>query len=128
MKETMTIQEAIKQWNAGSPIFSIDMSGMGPGYEQGIQITVFEMIKLLKFKCPNKAQTHKVLDDALAKVDKKYDIGHSGASAGAAIWLAHKILSTGYAETINTAPKDRLIQVDNNWQHKLRQRKIRCKK
>lgn len=120
MKETMTLKQAVKQYDSGSPIWSIEMGGLGPGYEQGIQLSCFEIIKKLKFIAPkgNQATINKRLDDALSIVDKRHNIGHSGASAGASMWLAYKFMKTGYAETINTAPKNRLIQVDNNSIHK----------
>lgn len=115
MDEQRTIKEIMKVYDDGYPVYSIEMGGLGPSYEQVIQVSAFEIIKDLKFKCPNKKQAEKVLDRSLMKIDKKMDMGHSGATAGAAKWLAYKFMNTGYAETINTAPKNRLIQIDNRW-------------
>ncbi|KKK93920.1 hypothetical protein LCGC14_2688070 [marine sediment metagenome] len=33
-----TLDEAIERWDAGRSLFSVEMGGLGPGYEQAIQI------------------------------------------------------------------------------------------
>lgn len=39
---TATNETALAAWDAGEPVWSCDMGGMGPGYEQCIQIMGFD--------------------------------------------------------------------------------------
>ena len=39
--------EWLKRWDDGRTVWSIEMGGLGPGYEQAIQITVAEILRFL---------------------------------------------------------------------------------
>jgi hypothetical protein len=41
----VTAQEALSRWDAGDIVWTVSMSGMGPGYEQAIHVLVFEIIR-----------------------------------------------------------------------------------
>ena len=43
-----TLDEAIERWDSGRLLFSIELGGLGPGYEQAIQITGMELIRHFK--------------------------------------------------------------------------------
>lgn len=110
-----TAKEALDKWDSGVSIFTIEMGGMGPGYEQAIHIAVFEVIrKLHDKKLPNE-ETHqkelqKVFDDAIPK-----GLGLSGAQAGAIKQVASKALILGWRKMMDTVPQDRKIQVEKNF-------------
>lgn len=109
--------DALKLWDKGENLWSVEMGGLGPSYEQSIQFSVFEIIRELKGITPigNTNTVYKRLDAALARVDKKFDIGHSGATAGASKYLAYRFMKFGYRKTLQDAPKGRTIQVDKNF-------------
>ncbi len=109
--------DALDRWDNGESLWSVEMGGLGPSYEQSIQFSVFEIIRELKGIAPkgNERTINKRLDDALGKIDKKFDIGHSGATAGASKWLAYRLMKNGYKKSIQDAPKDRTIQIDKNY-------------
>lgn len=90
-----TAQELLTKWDAGEPIWSIELGGFGPGYEQAIQVAAVEMARdhhaaLL----PTDAQARADEWDRLcANTVRKHDEslgGMSGAQFGAAKWLAYQ--------------------------------------
>jgi len=103
--------DIVKLWDDGEIIWSVEMSGMGPNYEYGIQKSMIEIIRRLKTLKKDDKNNGKKLDAALSAVDKKFNIGHSGASASVSKDLAGKFLIHGYRKMLKTAPKSRLIQV-----------------
>lgn len=40
-----TAADALARWDEGDTVFTVEMGGFGPGYEQAIQLLVFEMIR-----------------------------------------------------------------------------------
>src|SRR3990167_269657 len=42
-----TAAEALARWDAGQSVFTVEMGGLGPGYEQVIHIMAFEIIREL---------------------------------------------------------------------------------
>lgn len=117
MEDVKTALDALKVWDKGETLWSIEMGGLGPSYEQCIQFSAFEIIRVLKGKPPkgSKSEIGRRMDNALSRVDKLYKIGHSGATAGASKWLAYRFMSNGYAKTIKETPSDRKIQVDSKF-------------
>lgn len=120
-----TIQEALIQWNSGSPVWSVEMGGLGPGYEQCIQIGVFEMLRRViddgweeELKNtpkgqPISADAKDFLDDALHKVSREHHLGLSSAQAGAIKNLTMNFVWMGYDKALDSIPMDRKIQVSN---------------
>lgn len=112
--EKLTAKEMLAQWDGGETIWTVEMGGLGPGYEQAIHIFCFDIIReLVDSPMPeDKEEIKKWLNDAADKVWKGK--GYSGAQAGAAMGLAYKFLKFG-SSILDTAPKDRLIMVDKNF-------------
>ena len=121
-----TIEEAVERWRRGDPVWSVEMGGLGPGYEQAIQIGVFETAgefldpkkrKLLdkKEKADGEDGIHEVMDETLTHVSKRCKLGLSGAQAGAIKSMVYKFLKHGYEEMLLKAPQDRLIQVSRDF-------------
>lgn len=99
-----TCAEAVARWDADQLVWSVTMGGLGPGYEQAIQICVFEMLRH-----PAAKTLHPILDE----LDKALRL--SGAQANAALQLASAMLRDGYQETLGQFAHDRLIQVSRSF-------------
>ena len=90
-------KEWLKRWDNGDAVWSIEMGGLGPGYEQAIQITFVEMLRYLFNKNYNtttwndkeiwKADLKKMETYAFSNETIK-KLGLSGAQWGAAMNLA----------------------------------------
>lgn len=111
--------EWLRRWDANEFVWSIEMGGLGPGYEQCIQLTVGELIRyyLKEQISPDvftDTEKHKAMvpardKEVFAAVDH---LGLSGAQYGAACSLAHFLYCFGpvYVMT-DEHMKDRQIQV-----------------
>ena len=40
-----TLRELLSQWDRGEAVWSVSMGGLGPGYDQAIQILVMEILR-----------------------------------------------------------------------------------
>jgi hypothetical protein len=120
-------EEWLARWDAGRSVWSIEMGGLGPGYEQCIQITVAEILRhLLATKYNAKAWTAlpKAEAEAAWKRDRdaieKYGfanetvkaLGLSGNQWGAALNIALRFYRVGpIAVMADERVKERHIQV-----------------
>lgn len=118
-----TLKEAINKWNNKKTVWSVEMGGLGPGYEQCIQVLIFEICnKLIDAKLPIKdkekaKEFEKLAEPIIHKLDGTFG-GFSGAQVGAAKSVAFRFLTKGYDECLNDeAIKDRKIQVENSWKY-----------
>lgn len=124
--ENITWKEAAKKWVDGSTLWSVSLGGIGPGYEQAIQILVWETIARWgnrEFdavrdagKCyPVNYSNH--FESVVPALEKDCG-GFSGMQVGAAKSFAYRIMKNGYAEELGRPDyqKDnRLIQVSKNY-------------
>ena len=116
-----TSGELLERWDAGQGTWTVDMGGMGPGYEQCIQIMMFEYLRHLLAEGYNA----KLWDDDLIGKDKwrsdrkKIDLAvdniidplqPSGAQVGAALSLAIAFYRRGPLDVLEECD-DRRIQV-----------------
>lgn len=111
----------LKRWDEGKGVWSIEMGGLGPGYEQAIQITAAEVLRHLLSAKYDTAQwaeheTWKRDRDAIDKAGFANPVitalGLSGAQWGAALSLAIALYRRGpRAALTDEAVKDRKIQV-----------------
>ncbi len=131
-----TALQALKQWDAGRAVATIEVSGISPTYEQLLQYAVFEIIrqyrnwKLRRTISPKTRKTirHKftdrifgrLADSALVNVkDKKinnlFELSLSERQFKAAKSLAKAYIIDGWAKTIKAAkvfrPTDEIIWV-----------------
>jgi len=95
----VTAQEALTKWDAGEVLWTIEMGGIGPSYEQAIHLAVFEIIR------------------AGGDADKAalQGLGLSGAQAGAAKSIASRAIEKGWDGMLATVPADRKIMVEKRW-------------
>lgn len=117
-----TAAEQLRRWDAGDPIWSLEMGGLGPGYEQAIQILAIEIVRdYLDKPLPTKETWSVFGDDTARRVDRKLPDGSyscggfSGAQVGAAKQLAFHWLKDGPEKTLAEVSQDRRIQVSNFW-------------
>jgi len=111
-----TAADALAKWDANESIFSVEMGGLGPGYEMAIQGLAFEMIRDLQGidwaadDAPDRAQ--EITDATVSRCNALPWGGFSGAQVGAAANIACITSRKGYRAAItDPAVKDRLIQV-----------------
>lgn len=112
-----TAREALEQWDAGESVFTAEMGGLGPGYEQCIHIAAFEVIRdHLDAKLPDEfGDWRNWGDESIRRASKDFNLGLSGAQAEAARNIAARTLSKGWAAALKELPKDRLIQVNKKF-------------
>jgi len=118
MSEYASNHELIQAWDRNECIHSIEMGGIGPGYEQAIQTGIFETIREFnhsdrltqKLKEASESrdddQYNATLDEALRAAMDKYGRclnGLSGAQAGAIKSAAGLIVVYGYNEAMDRA-------------------------
>lgn len=115
----------LQRWDNGGTVWTIEMGGLGPGYEQAIQITCAEILRHLLAK---KYDYEKWKDQEQWKHDRNAiedfgykneiikKLGISGAQLGAAMNLAAMLYRRGpVAVMTDERVKDRHIQVSNNF-------------
>ncbi len=112
-----TLTEALRKWDNKESVWSVEMGGLGPGYEQCIQVMIFEMCKEAIGKTKEPKEFEKLVKPVITRLDKKFG-GFSGAQVGVAKQVAFRFLTKGYNECLHDeAIKDRKIQVENNWKY-----------
>lgn len=121
-----TAREYVEQWDKGGTVWTIELGGLGPGYEQAIQMLVVELCRdnLDKPLPPkdDKAAWRKWGEETVTRTDKGAG-GYSGAQVGAAKSLAVKYLSEGpralfarfVAEQGQDVANERMTQVSSFW-------------
>jgi hypothetical protein len=121
-----TNEEALAAWNNDESVWSVECGGLGPGYEQCIQLMAFEMLRAMVENPPEDWTAFEAESDDATKLWKAYHdkigsdpkVEHvvktlrvSGAQFGAAMQIAIIFARHGYSQGLEKAPKDRLIQV-----------------
>ena len=116
-------REQLRRWDGGGSIWSIEMGGLGPGYEQAIQILAIEIVRdELDKPLPVGDGFREWADATVRRVDAREPDGSyacggfSGGQVGAAKQLAYKWLTIGPA-ALQAIPEvqDRKIQVSAFW-------------
>jgi len=117
-----SVQEQLSRWDAGGIVWSVELGGLGPAYEQAIQVAAIEFsreAKDLKLNLKDKNDSTKKFTAACEAVLAKHNEalgGLSGAQFGAARWLAYQWCFNGGPRAVaERAEKrgegDRLIQI-----------------
>lgn len=110
--------ELLQRWDDGDVVHTIEMGGLGPGYEQALQITVFEILRhLLDTGADASAWDDKdvwsLAQDEISKAVMPHinGLGLSGAQWGAALSLATSFYIHGPEGAMNQVEQDRRIMV-----------------
>lgn len=115
----------LRRWDEGKTVWSIEMGGLGPGYEQAIQVTIAEILRHLLAK---KYDSSKWGDEKAWQKDVESirnasfentmigKLGLSGAQHGAALTVAARLYRDGPRKVLNSMPeKKRHIQVSKDF-------------
>jgi hypothetical protein len=111
----------LTRWDAGDSVWTIEMGGLGPGYEQCIHITAAEVLRWFLAEKPDpemwndkdgwKADRDR-MEPVVMEVDAVKKLGLSGAQWGAAVSIATQLYRRGPRSIMNDDQvKDRHIQV-----------------
>lgn len=116
-----TGKDWLAAWDEGGPIWSVEMGGIGPGYEQAIQVTAAEILRFMTEEGMDTVNWENT--DGWAKDRERIEkaafanplieqLGLSGAQYGAAVNLAAIFHKRGPRDALSDqAVKDRLILV-----------------
>lgn len=112
-------QDWLNRWDSGDSVWSIEMGGLGPGYEQCIHITAAEILRVMLDKQYDTSTWDKYwkeisneIENTVLKVPRVEKLGLSGAQWGAAMNLATMLYMHGPIKALTDERiKDRLIQV-----------------
>jgi len=118
--------EWLRRWDAGEFVWTIEMGGLGPGYEQCIQITCAETLRfllekqylVLKLLAEPEAwrAAQEEIDHALRTNPAVTVLRLSGAQASAAKNLAWNLYKDGPTSVmLDERVKDRHIQASRNF-------------
>lgn len=120
-----TAQDMLAAWDRGESVWSIEMGGLGPGYEQAIQLLAVEIVRdELGKPLPEPGTSADDWADATVhRVNDWPGCGFSGAQVGAAKHIAYKFLNEGPRKALLSYKEqepdgDRLIQVSREWPHR----------
>lgn len=121
--EIETVSELLDAWDAGGTVFTIELGGLGPGYEQAIQIAAIEISRKLRHYLPTgtKEDRNQDIDKIVNEVIHRIEIGGmSGAQVGAAKWLAWQWCHNGGPKALCDRAKkqgkdDQVIQVSRDF-------------
>jgi len=124
MTEHKTASELVAAWDRGETIWSLSMGGLGPGYEQAIQVMAVEFARAgIGSTMPDddmaKAAAWRAICDAVLKRIDDQIGGASGAMYGAAAWLSYQWVHNGGPEALMQRAcekgPDRMIQVSRKF-------------
>lgn len=123
MSKFKTAKEALEHWDSGGLVSTVEMGGLGPGYEQAIHITAFEALRLFLADPPADWHGEKAamrayverIEATLLALPKVAAIGLSGAQLGAAMNIASKFAYQGHEAALDKAPVDRHILVSKDF-------------
>ena len=112
-------QEILDRWDNNEIVWSCEMGGLGPGYEQAIQITAFEILRCCLTADYTEEdykerwdETRKEIETlTLQRLDRQ--LGLSGAQWGAALNLGVRFHRSG-PQAYDSIPEDRKIQVSKH--------------
>ena len=118
--------EWLKRWDDGQSVWSIEMGGLGPGYEQAIQITTAEILRHLierqydatawRSSESTWSRDRKEIDTAGFANKRISALGLSGAQWGSARHLAISIYMRGPRDVMtDKGLTDRRIQVQRTF-------------
>lgn len=116
----------LKAWDEGGVVHTIEMGGLGPGYEQALQILAIECMREgidVPLEGDTDEKRYAAWDEICSRAVKRADDdlgGVSGAQFGAAKWLSWKWLHGCGAEELQEQCRkrgedDRCIMVSRHW-------------
>lgn len=113
--------EWLSRWDAGETVWSVEMGGFGPAYEQALQVTAAEMVRELltptfadRITAADRAETYDALSTRMHESKRLDGLGLSGSQFGAAFHPAYSLVESGPRSVMKMdGLKDRHILVNN---------------
>lgn len=114
----------IEAWDQGDVVWSVEMGGLGPGYEQCIQVCAIEIMRALvaaDLEWPDKdavltdelvEEIERLRDEAYKRIEGG---GMTGAQVGAATNLAIRFVWLGPRLAVEGLDKDRRMMVSRHF-------------
>jgi len=107
-----TAAEALAKWDRDDTVWTVEMGGLGPSYEQCIHIAAFELLRAMLFEPREDVPLiYERMMGLVLLLPSIKALQLSGSQAGAAAHLAANYLVNGYRATCRTFPEERMIQV-----------------
>lgn len=115
--------DLLARWDAGRAVHTVEVGGLGPGYEQAIHIAMFEVLRHMlqaDYDTASWSEDGGSWKDDLPRIEDAVlpsisCLGLSGAQWGAAVTLAARFCLRRPAEVVQSAPEDRHIQVSRHF-------------
>jgi hypothetical protein len=117
--------EWLARWDAGDTVWTIEMGGLGPGYEQALQIAAAEIIRFMLAQAYNASawedkdfwkKTREEIEQWSFADGPIKELGLSGAQWGAAMNIAVNFYRDGPVKALTDDNlKDRHIQVSKTF-------------
>lgn len=119
----MSNEELLKAWDAGQPIKTVEMGGLGDDYEMAIQLAGMEWLRLLLEHNPDfetmspdegKAEMRRlepIVARRIIPLGLHHKYGMSGAQWGAAANLGSVFYRMGYEPSLESVSADRHITI-----------------
>lgn len=117
-KANRSASEALADYDKGAILWTVEMGGIGPGYEQCIQVGAMELIRVMAGKplpANDSEDTKEWGYPELSSIDQYLNLGLSGAQSGAIRSLAFRAIRDGWDAMVRSAPKNRRIQFSKAW-------------
>ena len=129
MTPIQEVQEMLRKWDSGDTIWTIEMGGFGPGYEQALQICMVEICRAaIKDPCRQDendeqySNRFKVLRDNVVHAIDSMCGGFSGSQVDAATQIAFRFVTDGpekafasFKEQRSDDFSDRHIMISKFW-------------
>ena len=124
---TETNESALAAWDRGDSVWSCELGGLGPGYEQCIQIMGFEMLramlahpgdwsKMSGEEGRDEWRKYIAMIEAVPTVSAVVEkLNPSGAQHSAAMKIASVFSKNGYSAGMEMVPQDLRIMVSKNF-------------
>lgn len=112
-------QEWLSRWHRGDTVWTVVLGGLGPSYDQCINIAVAEVVRALLVMKPTLVADRMSKDDE-ARLEKALTeglkgIGLSGAQYGAARGFGFQLYAQGPMKAIQLYPEDRHTMASKRW-------------
>jgi hypothetical protein len=118
---TEDTKAVVKKWSEGGLVWTAELGGMGPGYEQAIQILLFEILA----RWPDHPKVELTKENYHPEYIKHVDLvvkdlesriySYSGAQVAAAKNTAYQFLIYGYDHMMDKLDLDRKIMVSRKF-------------
>lgn len=109
-----TVAEVIQCWDEGGSFRTVNVGGLGPSYDQAIQILVVEILRATLGQAHDTDSFSDVAQKVCADIDDSVG-GLTGAQFMSGRSLAWRAYAVGWAEMLAEIPNDRFCMVSRDF-------------